>query len=100
MDCSVGCSDIPSKDTSKTAPLDVKKVWSDEEAYFFITVFLPLQFLATNSNRYHKWYPQRPSQMEVLKPLQIGLRNNKSALFLLILFERKERNNELSEFYF
>lgn len=39
MDCSVGCSDIPKKDTSKTAPLDVKKVWSGEEAYFFGTVF-------------------------------------------------------------
>ena len=34
MDCSVGCSEIPKKDTSKTAPLDVKKVWSYEEAYF------------------------------------------------------------------
>ena len=33
MDCSVGCSEIPKKDTSKTAPLDVKKVWSYEEAY-------------------------------------------------------------------
>ena len=32
MDCSVGCSEVPKKDTSKTAPLDVKKVWSDEEA--------------------------------------------------------------------
>ena len=38
MDCSVGCSEIPKKDTSKTAPLDVKKVWSDEEAYFLWTV--------------------------------------------------------------
>ena len=38
MDCSVGCSDIPKKDTSKTAPLDVKKVWSYGEAYFFGTV--------------------------------------------------------------
>lgn len=72
MDCSVGCSEIPKKDTSKTTPLDVKKVWSYEEV-FFGTVFLPLIFNATNSNRYHKWYPQRPSQMEVLKPLQIGL---------------------------
>ena len=99
MDCSVGCSEIPKKDTSKTAPLDVKKVWSYEEVFFW-DCFLPLQFFTTNSNRYHKWYPQRPSQMEVLKPLQIGLWNNKSALFLLILIERKERNNELSEFYF
>lgn len=39
MDCSVGCSEIPKKDTSKTAPLDVKKVWSYEEAYFFLTAF-------------------------------------------------------------
>ena len=73
MDCSVGCSEIPKKDTSKTAPLDVKKVWSYEEAFLFLGCFLPLQLFATNSNRYHKWYPQRPSQMEVLKPLQIGL---------------------------
>lgn len=38
MDCSVGCSEIPKKDTFKTAPLDVKKVWSYEEVYF-LTVF-------------------------------------------------------------
>ena len=45
MDCSVGCSEIPKKDTSKTAPLDVKKVWSYEEAYFFGTVFYLFNYL-------------------------------------------------------
>ena len=46
MDCSVGCSEIPKKDTSKTAPLDVKKVWSYEEAFFgtvsYLFNYLPL----------------------------------------------------------
>ena len=49
MDCSVGCSEVPKKDTSKTAPLDVKKVWSHEEAFLFLGCFLPLQFFTTNS---------------------------------------------------
>ena len=40
MDCSVGCSDIPKKDTSKTAPLDVKKAWSYEEAFFGTVSYL------------------------------------------------------------
>ena len=45
MDCSVGCSEIPKKDTSKTAPLDVKKVWSYGEAYFFGAVFYLFNYL-------------------------------------------------------
>ena len=58
MDCSVGCSEIPKKDTSKTAPLDVKKVWSYEEAYFlelFFYLFNYLQLILIDiTNGIHK----------------------------------------------
>ena len=58
MDCSVGCSEIPKKDTSKTAPLDVKKVWSYEEAYFwglFFYLFNSLQLILIDiTNGIHK----------------------------------------------
>ena len=63
MDCSVGCSEIPKKDTSKTAPLDVKKVWSYEEAYFLGTVsylFNSLQLI-----------PYRDTNISVNPQLQI-----------------------------
>ena len=63
MDCSVGCSEIPKKDTSKTAPLDVKKVWSDEEAYFFGTVFYLFNSL--------QLIPYRDTNISVNPQLQI-----------------------------
>ena len=63
MDCSVGCSEIPKKDTSKTAPLDVKKVWSYEEAYFLWTVSYLLNSL--------QLIPYRDTNISVNPQLQI-----------------------------